>query len=71
MEIRSGWSCWQLSSPSCPQSVCENKANIRDAEWGGGGQREREEREIDGVASVSPRVPKIGPVFYPSQFWLW
>lgn len=44
MEITSGWSCWQFSLPSCQQSVCENKANIREAERGLGG-REREERD--------------------------
>lgn len=45
MEITSGWSCWQFSLPSCQQSVCENKANIREAERGlGRGERERRER---------------------------
>lgn len=41
-------------------SVCGNKANIREAERG------VERGEIDGIASVSPSVPKICPVFYPS-----
>lgn len=65
MEIMSGWTCSQRSLPSCQQNVREAKGNIRDVERGWG-ERERPERENNGVASISPSVPQQCPVFYPS-----